>query len=137
MPTYRTGNHWGVTIVAEGRFPEGEHDSQADELVAVVTNGDTALAERICALLNKEAGLEEKVERHLGTPRPPHPGEKFWWPTDCTTCDKPIGPWSPDLGQASGMTHIVDGGAPDWEANRDHAPTIGDRLGPHTHGGTE
>ncbi|GGN40471.1 hypothetical protein FHR83_007030 [Actinoplanes campanulatus] len=50
--TYRTGNHWGVTIVREGeRTPEG-HITGAAELVAVVVNGDQALAERICALLN-------------------------------------------------------------------------------------
>lgn len=52
MATYRTGNHWGVTIVREGAFPEGEHDPASDQLVAVVVNGDQALAERICALLN-------------------------------------------------------------------------------------
>lgn len=52
--------------------------------------------------------------------RLPHPGEKFWWPTECSRCDKPIGPWSPDHGPAGGMTHIVDGGGPDWETNRDH-----------------
>jgi hypothetical protein len=66
MP-YRTGNHWGVTIVGE-RGPQpcdetGPHyclamgensEHPGAELVAVVTNGDTALAERICALLNGE-----------------------------------------------------------------------------------
>jgi hypothetical protein len=53
MPEYRTGNHWGVTIVRQSLVPDdnyGEHD----ELVAVVVNGDRALAERICALLNGE-----------------------------------------------------------------------------------
>jgi hypothetical protein len=46
--TYRTGNHWGVTIVREG-------DQPADaQLVAVVVNGDQALAERICTLLNAD-----------------------------------------------------------------------------------
>lgn len=50
--TYRVGNHWGVTIVREGeRTPEG-HIVGADQLVAVVVNGDQELAERICALLN-------------------------------------------------------------------------------------
>jgi hypothetical protein len=51
--TYRTGNHWGVTIVREGTEPldaEGHHPDA--ELVAVVTNGDQKLAELICALLN-------------------------------------------------------------------------------------
>jgi hypothetical protein len=63
--TYRTGNHWGVTIVREAQqAPNGSHwhgggpceecPRQA-ELVAVVVNGDQALAERICALLNAEA----------------------------------------------------------------------------------
>lgn len=77
--TYRTGNHWGVTIVREGdgrcpvssdgacisaaegyaRCENGEcvhHESGGtrDELVAVVVNGDQALAERICALLNAD-----------------------------------------------------------------------------------
>lgn len=44
MSTYRTGNHWGVTIVREQPEPA--------QLVAVVVNGDQALAERICTLLN-------------------------------------------------------------------------------------
>lgn len=52
MATFRTGNHWGVTIVREGeRTPEG-HIVGADELVAVVVNGGTDLAERIATLLN-------------------------------------------------------------------------------------
>ncbi|MCW2768528.1 MAG: hypothetical protein JWO11_4487 [Nocardioides sp.] len=50
MTTYRTVvsdslGHWGVTIVRE-------QDDEQDQLVAVVVNGDQALAERICALLN-------------------------------------------------------------------------------------
>lgn len=78
MPEYRTGNHWGVTIVREGvdlcpagmsgacvsmregfaRCKIGEcvhHESGRSvdaELVAVVTNGDRVLAQRICDLLN-------------------------------------------------------------------------------------
>lgn len=72
MSTYRTGNHWGVTIVRESNerhaddcyctgdyvepvctaMREGPPDAQ---LVAVVVNGDQALAERICRLLNGEA----------------------------------------------------------------------------------
>jgi hypothetical protein len=81
MTTYRTGNHWGVTIVREGeqgrlfgsdahgtggrgKFPDncgwpgeqciGHADGERPDaqLVAVVVNGDQALAERICALLN-------------------------------------------------------------------------------------
>ncbi len=52
MTTYRTGNHWGVTIVREatGSIAHGE----GAQLVAVVVNADQALAERICALLNFE-----------------------------------------------------------------------------------
>lgn len=66
--TYRTDNHWGVTIVREGdRTPEG-HITGPDELVAVVVNGDQALAERICALL--DSGHHEAIgllgmARHL------------------------------------------------------------------------
>lgn len=79
MTTYRTGSHWGVTIVREGADaahlfgldagPQGKHGPAChwpaetctghpsgaladDQLVAVVVNGDRALAERICALLN-------------------------------------------------------------------------------------
>lgn len=80
MSEYRTGNHWGVTIVREGEQgslfgldagPPAEHggicnwpvetckghadgDRGDDQLVAVVVNGDRQLAERICRLLNGE-----------------------------------------------------------------------------------
>jgi hypothetical protein len=75
--TYRTGNHWGVTIVRQG-VPLGENGATVgDQLVAVVVNGDQALAERICALLNREESF--KRER-LGV-----------WPTrepaDSCTCE--------------------------------------------------
>lgn len=69
--TYRVGNHWGVTIVREGDEPRecDGHCSgnwtdadcswhgtskrrEGGQLVAVVVNGDQALAERICQLLN-------------------------------------------------------------------------------------
>jgi hypothetical protein len=50
---------WGVTIVREGEAGgdcfetcNGRHGG--DELVAVIVNGDQALAERICALLNAD-----------------------------------------------------------------------------------
>lgn len=79
MSTYRTGNHWGVTIVRESNerhaddcyctgdyvepvctaMREGPPDAQ---LVAVVVNGDQALAERICALLNGGEGVPAEVE---------------------------------------------------------------------------
>lgn len=74
MPTYRTGNHWGVTIVREDeRTPELDdcafcvasrtgcpiHGAADDQLVAVVVNGDQALAERICELLNADEPYEE------------------------------------------------------------------------------
>jgi hypothetical protein len=48
---YRTGRHWGVTIVRVGERTSDGHIVGADQLVAVVTNGDTALAERIAWLL--------------------------------------------------------------------------------------
>ena len=54
MTTYRTGKSWGVTIVREGHGEPnpGNCGLADDEFVAVVVNGDRALAERICALLN-------------------------------------------------------------------------------------
>lgn len=52
MATYRVGRHWGVTIVREGVEPIEMGKRADDELVAVVTNGDRDLAERICELLN-------------------------------------------------------------------------------------
>lgn len=76
MSTYRTGNHWGVTIVREGERTPERHITGADQLVAVVVNGDHALAERICALLNRD---ERETRRK---------------PTDCPRCgsDKPCPP---------------------------------------------
>lgn len=64
MSTYRTGNHWGVTIVRE----DEPHPAQ---LVAVVTTGDVKLAERICALLNGEAEYRHRCPgcgKHYRTP---------------------------------------------------------------------
>jgi hypothetical protein len=63
--TYRTGNHWGVTIVRDIDSTEpcghsGPEDPGHDlcaQLVAVVVNGDQTLAERICALLNQADGV--------------------------------------------------------------------------------
>lgn len=53
MSEYRTGNCWGVTIVREGTGPTDPQGRRTgDELVAVVVNGDAALARRICELLN-------------------------------------------------------------------------------------
>lgn len=55
--TYRTGNHHGVTIVSEfdGYCPDRNgHDCTRGHLAAVVVDGDQALAERICVLLNGE-----------------------------------------------------------------------------------
>lgn len=52
---YRTGSHWGATIVREGTQPADATGHRPDaELVAVVVNGDRELAERICDLLNRE-----------------------------------------------------------------------------------
>jgi hypothetical protein len=75
MTTYRTGSHWGVTIVREGApspGPDHWHEGgpcpdcpSADELVAVVVNGDQALAERICALLNADDDASATI-RNLG-----------------------------------------------------------------------
>lgn len=54
MTEYRTGGHWGVTIVGEGTQPPDASGHRPDaQLVAVVVNGDQALAERICTLLNE------------------------------------------------------------------------------------
>ena len=62
MTTYRTGNHWGVTIVREGDvFTQGRMEPNGpvqpprrvgDQLVAVVVNGDQDLAQDICFRLN-------------------------------------------------------------------------------------
>lgn len=62
MTTYRTGNHWGVTIVREGDvFTQGRMEPdgpvqpprrEGDQLVAVVVNGDQDLAQDICFRLN-------------------------------------------------------------------------------------
>lgn len=83
MIVYRTGNHWGVTIVAE---QEGGctgisrcvdmacAHTNGPELVAVVTNRDTGLAERICALLNAEhayAKAFDEIDRLLDDYRGP------------------------------------------------------------------
>jgi hypothetical protein len=70
MDTYRTGNHWGVTIVRQGeRTPEG-HIVGPDELVAVVVNGDQALAERIVALLNRAEAGPRPITVTLAEPTP-------------------------------------------------------------------
>lgn len=58
MATYRTGRSWGVTIVREGhtdRDPAADSSiTTPDQLVAVVVDGDQALAERICRVLNAD-----------------------------------------------------------------------------------
>lgn len=54
---YRTGGHWGVTIVREGEQPADEQGHRPDaELVAVVVNGDRELAQRIADALNTGEG---------------------------------------------------------------------------------
>lgn len=64
MAEYRTGHHWGVTIVREARQPtDGTIKLARDQLVAVVVNGDQTLAERICALLN---GTEPSLSAKAG-----------------------------------------------------------------------
>jgi hypothetical protein len=61
--TYRTGSHWHVTIVREpdgaAECPVPDCPVHEAELVAVVTNGDRELAERICALLNADRALAD------------------------------------------------------------------------------
>lgn len=52
MTAYRTGSHWGTTIIREGsQEPDESGRRPDDELVAVVMNGDAELAERIAWLL--------------------------------------------------------------------------------------
>lgn len=64
---YRTGNCWGVTIVRGGIEPSiaSGYRRPDDELVAVVVNGDVALAERICALLNTDGQEPAATVRHV------------------------------------------------------------------------
>lgn len=59
MTTYRTGNHWGVTIVREA--PASHSIIEPAQLIAVVVNGDQALAERICALLNADDSAADAI----------------------------------------------------------------------------
>jgi hypothetical protein len=81
MTMYRTDNHWDVTIVREGTpspGPDHWHEGgpcpdcpRDDQLVAVVVNGDQALAERICRLLNGHAqaaaeGYQQAIDTLLG-----------------------------------------------------------------------
>lgn len=80
MTRYRTGNHWGVTIVREGTQPPAASGTRADDhLVAVVLHGDAALAERICALLNGEASpsLTHEEWRVTGDPGDSFPPYEF------------------------------------------------------------
>ena len=59
MTTYRTGNH--CTIVRESTANLAATGSGlAAELVAVVVNGDQALAARICTLLNMQQDREDR-----------------------------------------------------------------------------
>ncbi len=83
MTMYRTGRHWGVTIVREGERPAELddcafcvasstgcliHKPVEAELVAVVVNGDQALAERICTLLNdREASARSGYDQAIAT----------------------------------------------------------------------
>ncbi len=60
QPTYRTGAHWGTTIVRKGTGPVDDMGHRSgDELVAVVTNGDDRLAELICQRLNVNNRAED------------------------------------------------------------------------------
>lgn len=50
---YRTGSHWGTTIIRSGDAgPDAEGRRADDRLVAVVVNEDHALAQRIVDHLN-------------------------------------------------------------------------------------
>jgi hypothetical protein len=76
---YRVGRHWGVTIVRKGNppyrglaYPPGHPQPQPDELVAVVVNGDQALAERICLLLNGEDRTQAEPVRDGSGPHRLH-----------------------------------------------------------------
>jgi hypothetical protein len=107
VTTYRTGNHWGITIVRESLVPNdnyGEHD----QLVAVVVNGDQALAERICALLNFEASSPPPVVAHTCTV----PVEMCLEP-GVHAPDAPSGPSSAPLSasDASGVHRAESGGS--------------------------
>lgn len=76
MTTYRTGNHWGITIVREGDvLTQGRMEPTGpvlpprrvgDQLVAVIVNGDQELAERICALLNGRNDLQAAQDARGG-----------------------------------------------------------------------
>lgn len=138
MTTYRTGNHWGVTIVREAtaiasgasdyvcdgcggqaevwiddrplcrREPEVRADSQ---LVAVVVNGDQALAERICALLNGDE------QRHPHPPYPPFCSCGLCGPAHTPDVDEPNAPAVIPVREGWGRTQLhptcVDIGADD------------------------
>jgi hypothetical protein len=74
VTTYRTGNHHGITICAEGDgfvCDRDDHDCARGHLVAVVVNGDHALAERICDALNAEEPYRHRCPgcgKHYRTP---------------------------------------------------------------------
>ncbi len=54
MPAYRTGNHWGTTVIENGTQPPAADGTHADDrLVAVVLRDDAWLAERIAGLLSE------------------------------------------------------------------------------------
>jgi hypothetical protein len=61
VATYRAGHCWGVTVVREGVEPGDGDRRPDDQLVAVVVNGDQALAERICALLTADDAANPDV----------------------------------------------------------------------------
>lgn len=53
MSEYRTGGHWGRTIIRVGtQRPDADGRRADDQLVGLMD--DPALAERICALLNAD-----------------------------------------------------------------------------------
>lgn len=113
MTTYRTGRHWGVTIVAtaDAPWPAGmEHPD--DQLVAVVVNGDQALAERICALLNEGPLVDDAVwlltyALHLRMHGERAPGGNETWATFDRRCEEFLRRHGGMLAPATGLTSTV------------------------------
>jgi len=75
MTTYRTGGHWGRTIVRVGQQPDDSDGRRPDDfLICTVDSAVSELAERICELLNAM----------------PRAAEASGKPVPCTRCGGPI-----------------------------------------------
>ncbi len=69
MVNYRTGNHWGTTIILTGSGqPDDQGRKQDDQLVAVIMNNDKELAERIVRALNSTENVAPPIP---ALPAPP------------------------------------------------------------------